>query len=209
MSMNGRVFESHQLMSLVNLSQTNCIDAVFQDNQLIGMSKTITERCGFNEAVDLNFDKVFANCSNVPAAGGYIIGGEQIRPGEWPFLAALLFKQTRTFFCGGNLITKKHVLTAAHCVHQKHEDKLKEAEIVVLLGRHSLKSHSERTSVTRSVDSILIHPNWDSEATKYNDDIAMLVLLAEVPFTPFIQPVCVTGDDEIMKVEDGYVVRFT
>lgn len=37
--------------------------------------------------------------------------GTRTDRGEWPFLAALYYVEEYTFFCGGTLITYKHVLT--------------------------------------------------------------------------------------------------
>ena len=44
-----------------------------------------------------------------------IVGGKDADPQEWPWIAALL-RNGATQYCGGVLITDRHVLTAAHCV---------------------------------------------------------------------------------------------
>lgn len=44
-----------------------------------------------------------------------IVGGKPADPLEWPWIAALL-RNGATQFCGGVLITNRHVLTAAHCI---------------------------------------------------------------------------------------------
>ena len=49
---------------------------------------------------------------------GFIVGGEDTRIGEFPFMALLGLNETRQgfkFICGGTLINKWYVLSAAHC----------------------------------------------------------------------------------------------
>lgn len=205
--MNGRVFEGIRVLNFVNLTQSGCIDEVFEgDEQIAGISNTVTEKCGFAEVGSADFKKLFNNCSAIPLAKGYIVGGKQAEPGQWPFLAAILFKPTNQFFCGGNLITDKHVLTAAHCVHEKHQTKLSATDIKVLLGHRSLKSLTEQHSKSFEVENIFIHNSWNPADVKYDADLAVLTLSKNVEFSPFIQPVCVTDDSDILKLEDGYVV---
>ena len=43
-----------------------------------------------------------------------ILNGRVARKNKYPFMAALMNRGQ--FFCGGSLITNRHVLTAAHCV---------------------------------------------------------------------------------------------
>ena len=47
--------------------------------------------------------------------GRRIVGGKPADPQEYPWTAALL-RNGATQYCGGVLITDRHVLTAAHCV---------------------------------------------------------------------------------------------
>lgn len=205
--MNGRVFEGLRLLNFVNLTESGCVDETFKgDKQMQGLSKAVTERCGFAEVGSADFKKIFSNCSAVPYAEGYIVGGKPCKRGQWPFLAALLLKEPREFFCGGSLITDRHVLTAAHCVHQKNEAKLSASDILVLLGHHSLKSLSEPNSQSREVENIFVHESWNFSDIKYYSDLAVLAVVKKVEFSPFIQPVCLTDDSELMKLKDGYVV---
>ena len=44
-----------------------------------------------------------------------IIGGEEVIGNEFPWQVALVKKGLYKPFCGGSLISDKHVLTAAHC----------------------------------------------------------------------------------------------
>lgn len=51
----------------------------------------------------------------------HILGGTEVQPGEFPFMAALEYKNKDDkkvkYVCSGSLISKQHVLTAAHCYH--------------------------------------------------------------------------------------------
>lgn len=41
-----------------------------------------------------------------------ILGGEEAVREEWPFIAALFKVKDSNYFCGGTLISNKHVLTS-------------------------------------------------------------------------------------------------
>lgn len=56
----------------------------------------------------------FPECG-VPNRVTRIVGGHETQVNEYPWMVMLVTPSTDFNFCGGSLITSRHVLTAAHC----------------------------------------------------------------------------------------------
>lgn len=47
-----------------------------------------------------------------------IIDGELVKKSEWPWMVSIMVQyESQTFNCGGSLIHRSWVLTAAHCLY--------------------------------------------------------------------------------------------
>jgi len=87
-----------------------------------------------------------------------IVGGTTVPNGKYPFMAALLDKRRPgdafdELFCGGTLIDKDSVLTAAHCLVNPKPDKLQ-----VVVGRTAL---NQNRGQLRSVSRRFIQPRYN------------------------------------------------
>ncbi|UUZ58048.1 S1 family peptidase [Nocardioides sp. B-3] len=90
-----------------------------------------------------------------------IVGGYQARDGEFPFMASIRDKGSSGsdgHFCGGSVVAKRWVLTAAHCMVDTNPQ-----DIRVGVGRTNIDDLS--TGQTLSVDRIVVHPDYEETGT--------------------------------------------
>ncbi|XP_055377368.1 serine protease gd [Condylostylus longicornis] len=122
--------------------------------------------------------------------------GELIR-GSWPWLAAIYVNNytSLTYICGGTIISKNIVLTAAHCFHI-YQKKYNANEVLVFLGRHNLQNWNEDGSSISTIDNIFIHPDYDNNLSSYDADIAVVILKNSIKFGQYIRPACLWNDSE-------------
>lgn len=122
------------------------------------------------------------------------------------------FCETYTYWYALEILCKRSeqkivFISAAHCIHPKNLEKPHDyQDIAAVLGRHNIEIGREEGSVTRILSNMVIHPDWNAAEIKYDADLAILMMIREVEFSSFIQPVCITTEPEIQQYNDGYVV---
>ncbi|XP_064542286.1 serine protease grass-like [Drosophila montana] len=122
------------------------------------------------------------------------IGGTEVKLMSRPWMALLKFEdnEAEEFKCGGTLITKRFVLTAAHCFNRQEL-------LFVRLGEHKISSATDCAWVKSryicappvediSFERIIVHEDY-SQQSKHND-IALVKLSRDVEFKQHIRPIC-------------------
>ncbi|XP_078373114.1 uncharacterized protein LOC144656754 isoform X1 [Oculina patagonica] len=119
------------------------------------------------------------------ATRGKIVGGEGVFvAGSHPWQVMLWSKREKRHFCGGSLVAKSWVVTAAHCVTGRYSI----GDIEVRLGKLFTNKRERRRQQTRLPNRIKIHPQF-SDVT-YESDIALIHLSREVIYTNYVKPIC-------------------
>jgi len=118
------------------------------------------------------------------AAGSRIVGGYEVYP-EHSFPWQILLTVSGSM-CGGSVISKNYILTAAHCVDGSYASGMS-----VYVGGHARGSGD-----VKKVSKVIEHENYNSRT--YDNDIALLKLEDELTFTDEITPICLPSSDAVV-----------
>jgi trypsin len=112
--------------------------------------------------------------------GPQIVGGTEASPHAYPFMVTYGFG-LRRHYCGGSVLNREWVLTAAHCVYGESA-----SDFYVRAGDHRISVGGEGEQVRRAV-KIIIHPDYDDFSA--DNDIALIKVSSPFTFNSLVQPV--------------------
>ena len=172
-------------------------------------------------------------CGLRKAAVANIAGGEGARPGDWPWMARLLYPNLDRVMCGGTLVSPRHVVTAAHCVVKVKPDKVILGDTIISTDYDCLfpdfckpeiieedaffgskecyeDDQCAPKYVERMVKKLVSHESFSWCPPESGSDcfpkfdVALVTLDSPVTFSSYIQPVCLPAIGA--EVEYNYLV---
>lgn len=183
-----------------------------------------TETTQFKCSEGLVGEKCEIKCGIIKNSNNFnrIVGGQNAVANSWPSIALVIFtyridsQTTKSFTCGGTLLDKKTVLTAAHCINKQVTHNGVNHDVVVNQLNPSLASmysvnlgvHDVNVATNTQfmkVAKIYVHESY-SETTLLND-IAIFKLTEEVSLNNYVQVACLPtkkSNEYPVPEEDSY-----
>ena len=153
---------------------------------------------GYEDSADDDAAESDGNNSTSLPIGAYIVGGGDQKYGEWPSFATITalggwYKSS----CGGTLIGRRHVLTAAHCMFDTASgQRFQPRQVQVKLGKHNLVRKDIYEQVYR-VSKICISRVFKRNDAVLKEDFAVLTLeKSAAPLNNYVQVACLPSKTE-------------
>merc|ERR1719259_1587496 len=163
----------------------------FSGNSTDYLDEAILERSN-----SLLEDRAINTCGCAPvSSSNRIVGGKEVNPkGKLPY--QVLFQGCAGMrgcsICGGTIVNKRFVLTAAHCYNSMFPT------MHVIVGEHNVCDGNPQGSPNEGgklikVKKITLHPDYNSRTV--DNDIAVLELAEDLTFTDKIKPACLPSSE--------------
>ena len=112
-----------------------------------------------------------------------IVSGSEADPYSIPWQAALVRKGEHKPFCGGTIISRRFIMTAAHCMYLNGWDQLIGPDTFqIVAGEHNWWKNgrigNSRHKQRGDIENIVMHPSYDSQKYPSQDyDYAIIELI--------------------------------
>uniref|UniRef100_A0A915PMI1 Peptidase S1 domain-containing protein n=1 Tax=Setaria digitata TaxID=48799 RepID=A0A915PMI1_9BILA len=159
-----------------------------------------------NEDLEINCGRTRRQWFSTPYK---ISAGSAAKLGQFPWAIALTYVNKEQYnYCGGSIISKRHILSAAHCVMNYESDQLPcidatslddIGEIVVRYGGICLRSDSPpchgRLCMTARIRKIAVHKRFIDEGCIHGYDFAVLELENDLMFDTTTSAICLPNSN--------------
>ncbi|KAG1650943.1 Serine proteinase stubble [Nymphon striatum] len=119
---------------------------------------------------------------------GKVVGGSQANPGQYPWVVSIRLQANALLnpvhFCGGVIIGRKWILTAAHCIAR-----YKSSRFTIRVGSFYRSNDNDPLLEDFKVKKIILHPSYTYP--NYYNDIAIMKLDRSITYKgSHVLPIC-------------------
>nr|AAT81423.1 chymotrypsin precursor MDP1C [Mayetiola destructor] len=111
---------------------------------------------------------------------GRVIGGENAEKGQFPHQISMRNRFSNSHFCGGSIISKRFILTAAHCTQGQNANPKNVYAIVGALHRLS-------GGIKMALSEIIAHQEYNYRTIE--NDISLLQTVDDIVYSELVQPI--------------------
>ena len=130
-----------------------------------------------------------------------VVGGNDTYVGEFPWTVSI--RKNGDHHCGGVIIAKRWILTAAHCVQKRSP-----SNFIARIGEFNLNK-PDYHSHDYSIEKVIIHNEYTGivkSNTVNKADIALLKTVEPIVFNEYAWPVCVPSEEVNFENKEAVVV---
>lgn len=127
-----------------------------------------------------------------------VLGGRSAKRGELPWHAGIYKKTFNPYkqICGGSLISRTVIISAAHCFWTELHKQLPASEFAVAVGKlyRPWNNPQDEDAQKSDVREVKIPTRFLGAASNFQDDIAVVIVQTAFEFRTYVRPVCVDFD---------------
>uniref|UniRef100_A0A1L8EGG5 Putative serine protease sp24d-like protein n=1 Tax=Haematobia irritans TaxID=7368 RepID=A0A1L8EGG5_HAEIR len=120
---------------------------------------------------------------------GRIVGGVDAYEGQFPHQISLRFSGSH--ICGGSIISRNYILTAAHCVGAEDEDGVYHVDDAKYFTIRAGSTNRLMGGVVKQVVEIIVHEDYGN----FINDVALLKLESPLIFSANIQAIPIATEE--------------
>ncbi|XP_077973560.1 serine protease 27-like [Styela clava] len=133
-----------------------------------------------------------------------IFGGSVSMLGEWPWVAVMVSKKTASAVCGGSIIHKRWILSAAHCT-RGFASLFPAQDFYIRVGSIKISTPSVNS---QRIEIQKFHPHEDYEHPLATADIALIELKTDITISSQARPICLPKLERVPEDTNCVIAGF-